>query len=246
MTKLSNPYSLQESKLDISVIVPCINEVQEIPALLRVLREAGSRFDGEWELLIVDGGSTDGTCAVCEAAPEIRVIKSAPSRAVQMNVGAREAQGTVFYFVHADTRPPIDCLNGVWMAYQNGSHLGGYAFEMDSQRKMLAFNSYMTKFNVMSTRGGDQTIFVCRALFEELGGFSESMKIMEEYDLLKKAKRQGVSYHLMEGQTIVSARKYEGRSWLHVQLANTVAMLLWRIGTDSEKIKGVYNRMLGN
>lgn len=230
--------------MDISVIVPCVNEVHQLPALLRVLREAGNRFAGDWELLIVDGGSSDGTLAFCADQPDVHLLKSAPSRAVQMNVGAQAAKGAILYFVHADTRPPIDCFTEVLTAFQDGEQLGGYAFEMDSQRRMLAFNSYMTTFNVMATRGGDQTIFVCQKLFGRLGGFSESMKIMEEYDLLKRAKGLGTPYHLMKGQTIVSARKYEKRSWLHVQLANTAAMAMWRAGVDSETIKRRYAKML--
>lgn len=245
MTKLCNQTQTTTTTVDITVIVPCINEVQQMPALLRVLREAGSRFDGSWELLLVDGGSSDGMEAFCEAQPDVQFISSKPSRAIQMNLGARHAKGDVLYFVHADTRPPIDCFNGVWNAFQAGAKIGGYSFEMDSQRTMLAFNSYMTKFNVIATRGGDQTIFVSSELFQRLSGFSESMKIMEEYDLLKRAKQQGVPYHLMKGQTIVSARKYEGRSWFQVQLANTVAMFMWRLGFDSEKIKRLYGRMLG-
>ena len=244
MTKFSKQDPLKQASIDISVIVPCVNEVLQIPALLRVLREAGNRFDGSWELLVVDGGSTDGTPCLCESHAEVQVIRSKPSRAVQMNLGAKQARGKVFYFVHADTRPPIDCLNGVWNAVQGGAKIGGYAFEMDSQRPMLAFNSRMTKFNVLATRGGDQTIFMTSAFYDQLDGFCESMEIMEEYDLLKKAKEQGVPYHLLDGQTLVSARKYEGRSWFKVQLANTVAMTLWRLGTDSAKIKRVYARML--
>ena len=246
MTKLSKtsqtPRLLQ---VDISVIVPCLDEVHQIPALMRVLKHAGERFEGTWELLIVDGGSIDGTQSLCASIEEARFISSQPSRAIQMNLAAKQAKGSMLYFVHADTRPPMDCFNGIWDAFQSGSKIGGYAFEMDSQRRMLAFNSYMTTFNVMSTRGGDQTVFIDKTLFETLGGFSESMKIMEEYDLLKKAKSHGERYHLLEGQTIVSARKYEGRSWLKVQLANTVAMLMWRAGVDSEKIKKRYKKMLG-
>jgi len=244
MTKLSNTNLEQQATIDISVIVPCINEEIQMPALLRVLREAGRRFEGEWELLVVDGGSTDETIAYCERQPEITLISSKPSRAVQMNLGASKARGTVLYFVHADTRPPIDCLNGVWNAFQGGAKIGGYAFEMDSQRLMLAFNSYMTKFNVISTRGGDQTIFMTKALYQELDGFCESMAIMEEYELLKRVQKAGIPYHLMKGQTIVSARKYDDRSWLHVQLANTAAMLMWRAGVDSATIKRRYYRWL--
>jgi len=244
MTKLSNTSPKRQATIDISVIVPCVNEELELPALLRVLREAGSRFEGDWELLVVDGGSTDGTIAYCEGQSDVMLISSKPSRAVQMNLGARKAKGSVLYFVHADTRPPIDCFNGVWNAFQAGAKIGGYAFEMDSQRLMLAFNSYMTKFNVISTRGGDQTIFMTKALYQELNGFCESMKIMEEYELLKRVQKAGIPYYLMEGQTIVSARKYEDRSWLHVQLANTAAMLMWRAGVDSTTIKRRYYRWL--
>ena len=245
MTKISKLNHAEKLTVDISVIVPCIDEAHHIPALLRVLHEAGSRFDGEWEIIFVDGGSTDGTQDLCKAHAGVRIIDASPSRAVQMNVGAKEAKGSILYFVHADTRPPISCFEDILSAVSGEAQMGGYAFEMDSQRRMLAFNSYLTTFNVIATRGGDQTLFIDRKLFERLEGFSESMQIMEEYDLLKRAKKKGVGFTLLKGQTIVSARKYEGRSWLKVQFANSVAMVSWRLGVDSSTIKSRYAKMLG-
>ncbi len=245
MTKISEIKHAEKLTVDISVIVPCIDEAHQIPALLRVLREAGKRFDGNWEIIIVDGGSTDGTQALCQAEHGVKMLNTSPSRAAQMNVGAKAAKGRILYFVHADTRPPISCFEDIKSAILDDAQMGGYAFEMDSQRRMLAFNSYLTTFNVIATRGGDQTLFINRELFEGLDGFSESMQIMEEYDLLKRAKKKGVGFTLLKGQTIVSARKYEGRSWLKVQFANSIAMVSWRLGVDSSTIKSRYARMLG-
>ena len=150
MTKISKLNHAEKLTVDISVIVPCIDEAHHIPALLRVLHEAGSRFDGEWEIIFVDGGSTDGTQDLCKAHAGVRIIDASPSRAVQMNVGAKEAKGSILYFVHADTRPPISCFEDILSAVSGEAQMGGYAFEMDYPGTRLVPTTPFPKKNTSS------------------------------------------------------------------------------------------------
>lgn len=229
----------------ISCIIPCLNERYELPAVLRLLTSAAQGCGAAVELIVVDGGSADGSAEIATAWPGVQLIRCKPLRAAQMNAGATVAQGEVLYFVHADTRPPLSCFSDIVAAVGAGKQLGGYPFCFDSPSQVLRFNSWMTDFNVIFTRGGDQSIFIERELFEAVGGFRESMTVMEEYSLLRDLHAHGVQYHLLGGgRTLVSARKYEGRSWVRVQVANICAMTMWRLDRPADDIRRVYARVL--
>ena len=231
--------------MTITCVIPCLNERYELPATLRLLRGAPVPPGVEVELIVVDGGSADGSAAVAAAWPGVRHVCCRPLRAAQMNTGAAVGRGDVLYFVHADTRPPQTCFGDIAAAVSAGHELGGYPFCFDSPSRVLKLNAWATGFNVLATRGGDQSIFVTRAAFERVGGFRESMTVMEEYSFLQALRRAGVRYHLFrEGRTLVSARKYEGRSWARVQVANVCAMAMWRLGRPADDIRRAYARVL--
>ena len=231
--------------MTITCVIPCLNERYELPAVLRLLQGATRPEGVTVELIVVDGGSSDGSAEVAADWPGVRYACCRPLRAAQMNTGAALGSGEVLYFVHADTRPPQTCFQDIAEAVARGHRLGGYPFAFDSPSRMLKFNAWTTGFNVLSTRGGDQSIFVTREAFESVGGFRESMSVMEEYSLLRDLRSAGVDYHLFRrGRTLVSARKYEGRSWSRVQIANVCAMSMWRLGRPADDIRRVYGRLL--
>ena len=235
----------QPPRMTITCVVPCLNERYELPAVLRLLTGAPVPEGVRVDFVVVDGGSTDGSAEVLADWPDVRLLASPPLRARQMNLGARASEGDVLYFVHADTRPPRSCFRDVAAAVAAGHRSGGYPFAFDSASALLRFNAWMTGFNVLATRGGDQSIFVTRDAFEAVGGFRESMTVMEEYSLLRDLRRAGVGFHLFpEGRTLVSARKYEGRSWARVQVANVCAMSMWRLGRPADAIRETYARVL--
>ncbi len=229
----------------ISCIIPCLNERYELPAVLRLLGMAATRCSASVELIVVDGGSSDGSGEVAAAWTGVSLLHCRPLRAAQMNTGAAAARGEVLYFVHADTRPPLSCFADIEAAVAAGRPLGGYPFCFDSASQVLRFNSWMTNFNVIFTRGGDQSIYVTRELYAAVGGFRESMTVMEEYSFLRDLDARGVKYHLLGGgRTLVSARKYDGRSWVRVQVANICAMTMWRLNRPADDIRRTYGRVL--
>ncbi len=229
----------------ISCIIPCLNERYELPAVLRLLGRAAERSSASVELIVVDGGSVDGSAELAAGWPGVQLECCVSLRAAQMNKGAAVAKGDILYFVHADTRPPLSCFGDIATAVGEGRHLGGYPFCFDSASQVLRLNSWMTNFNVIFTRGGDQSIYVSRDLFEDVGGFRENMTVMEEYSFLRDLSLQGAKYHLLEsGRTLVSARKYDGRSWVRVQIANVCAMTMWRLGRPADDIRHTYARVL--
>lgn len=227
----------------ISVIIPTLNEQNNIPALIESLQHCGGKALAE--IIVVDAGSSDQTETVAQKAGA-KVVKSpVRGRAVQMNHGAKFATGDILYFVHADTRVPATFVSDIQQAIGEGYEAGCYRFRFDSDRFILKLNNYLTHLPILTARGGDQTLFITCGLFAELGGFDEYYVIMEEYDLLRRLWRKKRSaFKLIPKDVLVSARKYETNSWARVQLANLVAMTLFRLGTNPVRIARTYKKML--
>ena len=97
----------------------------------------------------------------------------------------------------------------------------------------------MTRFNILSFRGGDQTIFITRELFKALNGYKDWC-IMEEYDLIKRAEEMGSNYKLIQKDVLVSARKYDNTNYFKINFANLLSWLKFRLGVDHRKIKASY------
>ena len=224
----------------ISIIIPTLNECDTICALTKYLGEQGG---SEVEILVVDGGSTDGTC---DALPEeqAKLVKTNPGRAVQMNCGASRARGQVLYFVHADTQVPASYVQDIKDALAAGFALGGYRTRFDRETLWLRINAYFTRFRYLWCRGGDQTLFITREAFEQLGGYREEYVIMEEYDLMRRARKLGLKFGVMPKDAIISARKYEYNSYLRVNVANLLMFQGFRLGVAPGKLRHWYGRLL--
>ncbi len=225
----------------VSIIIPALNEAAHLGPLIAYLyRHADERLQ---EIIVVDGKSTDETLAVAEKAGA-QVFRSAqPCRATQMNEGAQRAMGEVLYFVHADVLPPPDYLDHIAQAVAEGHKLGCFRFVFNSPSRLLALNAFFTRFDRIWCRGGDQTLFVTRTLFNHLGGFDERYVIMEEYDFILRA-RKAATFKIMPADTVVSSRKYEHNSYLRVTLANLTVFVLFLFGVAPRTIQRVYHRLL--
>jgi rSAM/selenodomain-associated transferase 2 len=227
--------------MKISVIIPTLNEATRLGRLLTHLQTHGA--EQILEILVVDGGSTDETCHIAQehGAQVLRCAK--PSRAAQMNCGARAAQGELLYFVHADTLPPKSFVGDIAQAIRQGYRMGCFRYRFDSDRYLLRCNAWFTRFNFLWCQGGDKTFFIFADTFAELGSYDERYVFMEEYEFLIRARKQFATPTLPQTAT-VSARKYENNSWLRVQLANLLVFNLFRFGVEPSKLRAVYKKFL--
>lgn len=225
-------------EIKLSIVIPTWNEELNIERLLIHLLANCKNS----EIIIVDANSTDKTIEICKKYKVSILHSSIKSRAVQMNLGARNAMGEVFYFVHADTIPPSSFYDDIFNVIDQNI-LGFFRQKFESKNPLLLLNSFFTRFNFLWNRGGDQSMFLTKDLFLKLNGFNEQYSIMEEYDLMDRAK-QYARRIVISKYTLVSARKYSSNSWFKVQYANYVAMRMYMEKVNPDKIKMTYQNLL--
>lgn len=225
----------------ISVIIPAYNEAEHIAGTVKHLMEAG--VDADLEVIVSDAGSSDDTCSIAAAEGAAVHLSRVKGRAGQMNHGVKHSSGDVLYFVHADTRPPNAFPKIINMAITAGHDHGSFRTRFEAGPLLLKANAWFTRFDKPFFRGGDQSIWVTRGLFERCGGYKEDMLIMEEYDLLDRMREHG-NFHLSTEGTTISARKYTDNSWLRVQLANLKVVRMYRRGGSQEEMLRTYRKML--
>lgn len=229
-----------QNKPWLSIIIPTLNESANIGPLLTYLRTNGG---GEIEILVVDGGSTDDTCSRAREQ-EGKLLEVGRGRALQMNCGAQQAKGEVLYFVHADSIPPVSFVKDIQKAIATGYSYGGFRFRFNSPRRIFRINDFFTRFDWSWTRGGDQTLFITKELFETLGGYDEYFVIMEEYDLIKRARAVAGGMFIVPKDVVGSPRKYECNSYLRVNLANLLVFQGYVLGVSPPKLKNWYSKFL--
>jgi rSAM/selenodomain-associated transferase 2 len=201
-------------------VVPALNEaagIRDVLAALQPLRARGH------EVIVVDGGSTDGTLALAEELAD-RVLLSARGRAVQQNAGAASASGDVLLFLHADTTLPEGAdalvLDGL---RRSGRGWGRFDVRLTGRHPLLRMVERMIglRSRLSGVATGDQAIFVRREWFRRAGGFPE-VPLMEDVALTRALKRLGPPLCLRARAT-TSSRRWEERGVLRTIL------LMWRL-----------------
>jgi rSAM/selenodomain-associated transferase 2 len=226
----------------ISIIIPTYNENEYLGPLIKFLKENAGTFPTE--ILIADGGSTDNTLAKAKIA-NVRYLQCPiKCRAVQMNFAASHARGSILYFVHADCFPPGTYARDIQLAIEAGYLAGRYQTKFISESMLLRLNAFFTRFDLFACYGGDQTLFICRKFFTQLGGFDESKVIMEDFDITNRIKENNGRYKIFDKPALVSARKYTKNSWLAVQKANYTAVKMYKKGVAPALIALRYREML--
>ena len=156
----------------ISVIIPVLNEEKMLSETLQhVLIQPG-----EYEIIVVDGGSVDRTCEIAHGEPVVRLLRAPKGRACQMNAGARQAAGEWFLFLHADTRLPSGALARLnTLEAEDSIQAGGFLHQFSGRDWRLRLLSYLNNIRCRWSKiiYGDQALFVRRTLFEQLGGFPD-------------------------------------------------------------------------
>lgn len=220
----------------ISVVVPVYNEARVLPALTPQLR----KLAGRCELVVADGGSSDGTPE--ELVREFRVLATPKGRARQMNEGARATSGDILFFLHADSILPPNPVDQI-LRVARSHDAGCFGTRFDRRHPVLWFCSWMSNARVR-VRGiayGDQGIFMRRELFEEMGGFPD-LPIMEDLQLSLDLRARGVRFGMTRDRITTSSRRF-GRGTVQI-LKTWCAMVplrkMYREGADVQEVAARY------
>lgn len=225
----------------ISIIIPTYNEAENIGKLVSYLKQHST--PAVVDIIVADGESNDETISSAQAAEAMAVVSKEKGRSAQMNFGASLAKGDVLYFLHADCFPPKSYATDIVAAVENGFDLGRYQTKFNTRKTILNINAWFTRFDLFVCMGGDQTLFIRRALFEALNGFRADMRIMEEFEFCQRARQQG-RYKILPGKALVSDRKYDTNSWLTVQRANAKIIRMYKQGAPQQAMLDTYKQML--
>ncbi len=223
----------------LSIIIPMRNEAAGIEATLSALlplRKHGKHSKHEVEVIVVDGGSTDGSVALAEPLADV-VLHSTPGRAHQMNRGATAARGEMLLFLHADTRLPCDAVQ---LVLQEGHDWGRFDVSIDGRAWMLKVVAAMINWRsrTFGIATGDQAIFIRRSLFQAIGGFPQQA-LMEDIALCTRLKQHSPPLCLRQ-QVHTSGRRWETFGvWRTIFLMWRLRFLYW-IGVPADKIAKAY------
>ena len=219
----------------ISIIVPILNEAETIELLLNHLL-ANSSKENIAEIIVVDGGSSDGSKDVVSGQAQssskyisneglgsksrpnnlstrleetvIVLLHSAKGRAKQMNTGSQVVTGNILYFLHADSFPPKDFDKYIINEVEKGNLAGCFRLQFNHNHWWLRLASWLTQFQWRACRGGDQSQFITKILFEDIGGFDENFIIYEDNILINELYNRK-QFTVINKKLMTSARRYE-------------------------------------
>lgn len=225
----------------VSVVIPALNEAEELPG---TLRSAIAALGPDAEILVVDGGSTDGTVEACPDSA--RVLHSPAGRGRQLELGAREARGEILLFLHADTRLHPDAGAALRAAASDPDVAGG-CFRLRFRgptagrpvARMLA-TAINVRTRLFRTATGDQAIFARRSAFEAVGGFSD-LPLFEDVAFFRKLRRHGRTV-VLEPPVETSERRWREGGYLRTMASHLFRRLLFHLGVSPRHLAQGYDR----
>ena len=223
---------------ELSVVIPTLNEAAALPTLLDQLqRQEGIAL----EVVVADGGSTDATAALAQAAGA-RVVTAPRGRGAQMNAGARVATGAHLLFLHADSefgstrqlREALDELKGR-LALEGPRCAGHFALrfvrKQPGHERLFRYLEEKTALNRPGTINGDQGLLLPAEYFRELGGFDERLPFLEDQRIAARIFQTG-RWHVLPGPLYTSARRFETEGAYRRYTLMSLIMGLHAAGAD--------------
>ena len=221
----------------ISVIIPTLNEAQNLPRLLAAL----ARETAVHEVIVVDGGSQDSTVDVARKF-DIQVIESGPGRGVQLRHGADAATGDVLLFLHADSEFPAGGLDRIVENLATSPDIVGGNFRLLFSGE-TRFSRWLTRYYAWIRRRGlyygDSAIFVRRDVYDAIGGV-RPIALMEDFDFVRRMERFGRTVCILHPPLVTSSRRFEGRNSVCIVFGLLRIHALYHLGVSPDRLASIY------
>lgn len=220
----------------ISIIVPVLNEEREIVDLLDHLRE----LPGDKEILVVDGGSEDRTCALAGAVPMVQVLDAPRGRGSQIEAGARATHGSTLLILHADCRLPPDALLRVAELQSNGGRWGWFDLRYEPCSRPLAASGWILNCWRRALRDprGDNAMFMTTEAWRQVGG-CDCIPLMEDVLLASRLRRLGHG-SCLPGPVVTSPRRLRHAGILRTWALCASLFVAFRLGASPERLARFY------
>ncbi|MDP2259924.1 MAG: TIGR04283 family arsenosugar biosynthesis glycosyltransferase [Caulobacter sp.] len=220
----------------LSVVIPTLTAAEGLAATLAALDPAD-------EIIVVDGGSRDGTAALARDLGA-RVIETAPGRGCQLAAGAASATADWLLFLHADTVLPPgwrDVVAGHFSAPRAMERAACFRFALDDDSPQARRLERWVAWRVaaLALPYGDQGLLIHRTLYDAVGGY-RPLPLMEDVDLVRRLGRRRLT--VLDASATTSARRWRQDGWLARSARNLLCLALFHIGVPAERIARLYGR----
>lgn len=228
----------ETGRMPLSVVIPTLNEAARLPALLDQIVAQSLQA----EVIVVDGGSTDGTAAAAERRGA-RLLSSPAGRGRQLAIGADAACGDVLLFLHADSRLPRGAFARIRATLDANPAVVGGNFRLlfdggdDFSRWLNGFYRWIRRHGFYY---GDSAIFVRRAVYRALGGI-RPIALMEDYDFVRRLEKAGPTCCIAEPPLVTSARRFHGRHPARIVGGWLAIHLLFHLGVPPDRLARLYD-----
>ena len=224
---------------DLSIVIPALDAAAALPETLGALAAAPS--ERTCEILVVDGGSSDGTDKIAERHGA-RVVVSAPGRGIQLSEGASRARGRWLLFLHADTVPGEGwsrAVSGYCADPVNRERAAAFRFALDdtarAARRLEAIVAWRTA--ALGLPYGDQGLLISRAFYDSLGGY-RPLPLMEDVDFVRRIGRRRLD--VLDVAAVTSAVRYQRSGYLRRSGRNLICLGLYFLGVPPRAIARIY------
>jgi uncharacterized protein len=220
----------------LSVIIPAINEEENIGKTIALAQ------DGNSEIILVDGGSSDNTMTIA-AESGVRVISAPRGRAFQQNAGAEVSQGKVLLFLHADTLLPHDYSVKIFEALMDHDvAAGAFRFATDIEWSIMRLIEFAVnvRSKYLHLPYGDQGIFIRKETFHSVGGFPD-VPLAEDLLLVRRLSRQG-KISIVPATVTTSGRRWKRLGIIRTTFINIIILARCLSGVKPERLVDLYHR----
>ncbi|HYD38997.1 MAG TPA: TIGR04283 family arsenosugar biosynthesis glycosyltransferase [Allosphingosinicella sp.] len=216
----------------LSVVIPALDAAEWIGPCIVAVRDAD-------EIVVADGGSTDGTAAIAERNGA-RLVRSPPGRGIQLAAGAAAARGDWLLFLHSDTRLAPGWRDSAdrHMARRDGK-AACFRFRLDAGewQARLVEAVVALRVRLLGLPYGDQGLLVSRSLYDEAGGY-RPLPLMEDVDLVRRIGAPRLER--LEVAALTSPERWRRDGWIRRSLRNLLCLALYRSGMSAERVARLY------